>query len=84
MSVTQYYDSNGEIVYHDCDAEPPIITNADRIRAMTDEELSEKFMRYVDCKHCPLSRDEECQRTYIECKQCWLDWLKQEATDGIT
>lgn len=39
-------------------------TNADRIRAMTDEELAECFWNICESYYKPL--------------QGWLDWLKQE------
>ena len=48
-------------------------TNADRIRAMTDEELAKYFSIYCWsddwCKH---------QR---KCEECWLEWLREEAAD---
>ena len=50
-------------------------TNADRIRAMTDEELAE-FM-YNGCDPIPATW---CGN-HPNCGACWLDWLKQEA-DG--
>ena len=54
------------------------MTNADRIRAMTDEELAEQIVRCVESDYFrlkvmgirPLNRDE------------WLDWLKHEAEEG--
>lgn len=51
-----------EITYHKC--VKPIRTNADRIRAMSDEELAEELYdnSNIDC----------CQRSAI------MDWLKQE------
>ena len=56
-------------------------TNADRIRAMTDEELCD-----AACEHgyCPTEEIAETRRNCYEygCKRCWLDWLKQEASDG--
>lgn len=45
----------------------PKTTNADRIRAMTDEELA-KHLYYWD--NSPLHASEER----------WLDWLRQEAS----
>lgn len=56
---------------------PKPLTNADRIRSMTDEELaawlSHHSMACVQGKRpCP----EDCVGG---CEQCWLDWLKQEA-----
>lgn len=58
-------------------------TNADCIRAMTDEELAEMFLTHDEqlYRHCP--RDtfaEYCQAK--PCKACWLDWLRQEAEEG--
>ena len=57
-----------------CKDEKP--SNADRIRAMTDEELAAKI-------------EELCQYTFFQIsvhakpfgKAEWLDWLKQEATE---
>lgn len=53
---------------------PPVITNADRIRAMTDEELAEKLTS-LPCSCCP---DDMCS---WNCKQTWINWLKQEVTE---
>ena len=48
------------------------MTNADHIRAMTDEEMAELFY-FCDCprkiRGCPTG----CE----DCKVCWLEWLKQ-------
>ena len=58
------------------------MTNADRIRAMTDEELSELLYAYK-CVDCILfSRDCKVEETLGSGKTCderILDWLKQEA-----
>lgn len=48
------------------------LTNADRIRAMTDEELAEAI-----CK-VELMSDKHGHRGF----QAWLDWLKEEADNG--
>ena len=56
-----------------------IITNADRIRSMTDEELAELFWIRADCELCP-NKEPYCSD---DCKKHWLDWLKEEAvSDG--
>lgn len=60
------------------------ITKADRIRAMSDEELAE-FFGTLPC--CPPGEDLEelcfpldsCEGTEMKVK-CWLKWLRQEAT----
>lgn len=57
---------------------PAIVTNADRIRAMTDEELANYLYELTICG-CPDHGARDCVPSY---EACWLDWLKQEATDG--
>ena len=47
-------------------------TNADRIRAMTDEELAEEMGTTID--RCPPSST-ICPKG--GCQDCWLCWLKQ-------
>lgn len=53
------------------------MTNADRIRAMTDEELCEFLGEYKFCDIC----EEGCDAcTYSgDCDKRLLDWLKQPA-----
>lgn len=53
--------------------EGPVTTNADRIRAMSDENLA-KFIERSDCP----PHDGTCDKDNITCSECWLDWLKQE------
>ena len=61
-------------------------TNADRIRSMTDEELAE-MMVYKDCPTIEMSLL-NCPEKYCpdgethDCRQCWLDWLRQEVSDN--
>ena len=53
-------------------------TNADRFRAMTDEELAEFFYELGNRNDvCPEFGAHDCEES---CRQCWLDYLKQEAT----
>ena len=56
--------------------EPKQITNADRLRAMSDEEMAEWFVS-LGGEVCPFVGD--CQHS---CRQCWLDWLREEAHDA--
>lgn len=58
-----------------CKDEKP--SHADRIRAMSDEELAELWWERVDCGECPVHRD--CKMTGQDCKKLALGWLKQEA-----
>lgn len=57
------------------------ISNADRIRAMTDEELVKLFtLRDTYC--CPAAKgDIEACRAYWSCETCFSDWLKREAEE---
>jgi len=53
------------------------MTNADRIRQMTDEELAEYLGTDLDgCvgRKCVIDDNTDCQK-------CWLDWLKQEVDE---
>ena len=56
--------------------EPSIITNADRLRGMSDEELAGWYCRFRECTKCPHANGCRVVGEGI------LDWLKQEATDG--
>lgn len=55
------------------------MTNADKIRAMDDEELAE-FMKPYD-SGCPrwVEMPIPCSKR-TNCTDCWLDWLKQDVT----
>lgn len=58
------------------------LTNADRIRAMTDEELAifiSDMSRCDGCKAKSLETAHPCKGLYVGCKGNWLDWLKQDA-----
>lgn len=54
------------------------LTNADKIRSMSDEELAELFAN-DNCCYCRIHDfcfDNGCA---INCEDVWLDWLRQEA-----
>lgn len=61
------------------DNDPEIVTNADRIRAMSDEELAWELMTW---------RIETCARLngaespYPHTQKSILDWLRQPVKDG--
>ena len=55
----------------------PHITNADRIRAMSDEELAER-MSCFECVGCPLCHEDCVGKS---CKDAILEWLKKEVDD---
>lgn len=63
-----------------CDTIVPI-TNADRIRAMSDEELAEVLGKLVHCGGCPM-RD-NCKVDNLPCNNVLLEWLQQPA-EGVS
>lgn len=62
------------------DAEYKKPNNADRIRAMSDEELAEWIEYNINCSDCRLATmcDVNNGKT---CFDWWLDWLKQEVSE---
>ena len=57
---------------------PPIITRADQVRAMSDDEMAEFF--YHTWSNAPFCRADDCPDDNT-CVPCWLDWLLQEVDD---
>ena len=66
-------DYDGE---HSC-REFDTFTNADRIRAMSDEELAVFLGKLVHCGGCQM-RD-NCKVDDLPCNNVLLEWLKQPA-----
>ncbi len=55
------------------------MTNADRIRSMTDEELASMLKDYKDCsKNCIISNGKHCYQICEE-ESVLLKWLQQPA-----
>ena len=60
------------------------MTNADRIRSMTDKELAEWMETNVTCASCPVDLD-VCRNKLpggMSCKEVLFDWLKSPVTEG--
>ena len=60
-------------------------TNADRIRAMSDEELMK--LHYSGSAHCIADDPTVCDRhdfigNLTPCEQCYLKWLQQPCGGG--
>lgn len=56
------------------------MTNAEKIKSMTDEELSH-YLPSADCYNCPIQADiNDCYCT-SSCYECALNWLKKEAEE---
>lgn len=55
-------------------AEMPKITNGDKLRMMSNEELAHRF-----AYPCPSGKVTQCTGSNNEqCKACWLKWLNSE------
>lgn len=64
-----------------CEAwKPTMRTNADRIRAMSDEELAKFIYEQADC-FCA-ARYGVCIKDEDTCRAAWLRWLKEEVEHG--
>lgn len=76
-----------ECDYKDCPYRTEPITNADRIRAMSDKELAE-FLTYINptnCQDCAFSHGWRCQpdrddySDFEKCEEGRKRWLQQPA-----
>ena len=71
--------SDSEVKHFFSPSEP--ITNADRIRSMTDAELAEWVQNTTGCPTW-VDKNYKCPDMYQQkkkgCLECWLKWLQQE------
>ena len=69
---------DGNYGYTFCDKYTPTpMTNADRIRSMSDEELC-SFMSSFNV--CDTRSNQECKFIFLaDCQQCLMEWLQQPA-----
>lgn len=58
--------------------EPKIATNADRIRAMSDEELAVLMFDHIRCPECPVP-PQKCKHMFDACEGACLNWLQSPA-----
>lgn len=69
---------------------PKTITNADRIRAMSDEELADFLVGYNSCQQCAFSfgwicaPDREDYSDFGKCMEGRKRWLQQPAEEEQT
>lgn len=76
----------------ECGAFKPPMTNADRFRAMSDEELADLFSRFAEgddtlcyCRNLPECDADLAADRLIpleRCQECLLYWLQQPAEGG--
>ena len=57
------------------------MTNADRIRAMSDKELAELMRSMMDCDSCGNMFSFKCDGSYEHCLSVFLKWLQQPAEE---
>ena len=62
------------------DDDPEIVTNADRIRAMSDEELATLLLD--GCRGSKCSEQPQNEYGSVDCFSCRLNWLKQPIKEG--
>lgn len=55
------------------------MTNADKLRTMTDEEMANKFFGSCPKIFGGYGMTKEGCPDFETCEECWLDWLKREA-----
>lgn len=60
---------------------PKPITNADRIRAMSDEKLASLFGSTCDCDNACCFIHHEGVSCMNGCEAAWLEWLKKEVEE---
>ena len=64
---------------HGIAEDPEILTNGDKIRAMTDDELVNHINKF---NICDIRTSQECKGRFVaDCDECVLDWLKQPAEE---
>ena len=61
-----------------------MVTNADRIRNMTDEELADIVSDTCSCAEIMFGSSRCTKASRISCKECALKWLQAEVKEGIT
>lgn len=64
----------------ECGHKAPL-TNADRIRAMSDKELAELMRSMMDCDSCGNMFSFKCDGSYEHCSSVCLNWLQQPAEE---
>lgn len=79
----QKFATKDEIRLYQCKKGP--ITNADRIRAMSDDSLLEFFANLAGNVGCPPGSHGKCgeKRQYGDdaCRKCWEEYLQQPAEE---
>lgn len=67
------------------DFELKVITNGDKIRQMSNEDLADRFGIHAMCDFCP-AESAACQKgnaNIKNCRQAWLDYLNAPAESEV-
>lgn len=75
--VMNEYEYNGKTIREWADLLTNQKTNADRIRAMSDEKLADFIYELGDVR-CPEHGVRGCIQS---CRYCWLTWLREDVTE---
>ena len=73
------HEKNPYEIVVQCGAFQPPMTNGDRIRSMSDEELAEHIWKKCGC---PNGKNHVTCGYIGDCKNCWIDWLRQPTEGG--
>lgn len=76
--VMNEYEYNGKTIREWADLLTNQKTNADRIRAMSDEELAD-FLYELANFDCPENGARPCVE---KCGDCWLTWLREDVKEA--
>lgn len=71
----------GETVVHCGDYKPPM-TNGDRLRAMSDEELAEMMVFGAGAFGCGVCREPSSEECDLNCDERCLEWLRKPVEEG--
>jgi hypothetical protein len=75
--MADYLIANGVTFAEDNNVGDKPMTNGDRIRSMSDEELMKAFGHYTICGYIQEKQSGWCE-TNGACSNCLLRWLKQQ------
>lgn len=87
--ICKKFSVNGVISYCvDGPCQDEVLTNADRIRSMSDEELAYFICSNFECKFCPISHIEDiwleavCDAQHGHEIEKLVEWLQQPVKEG--
>lgn len=79
--INPQYSNIGTVQYGQ-GVQKRIVTNYDRLVSKSPEELTE-WIESIEPAACPWRDDHGDNCRFTHCRDCWLDWLKQEVSSDI-